>query len=431
MMQFVLTANSPGEVATWVTPTVRALRRRAPKARIIVFIVPCAFATGAETDAVRALREVDEVYGPRTYWRIALGGKLPSGLMAPGGPGALLYLGGDFMHAVRLARRLRLPALAYVERGTSWMPSFHELLVPDADVQERVRRGRESPENIRVVGNLMVDAVQPTSERGQAMAKFGLDPQRPVLAVFPGSRPYEIVFSLPFLLRAVEIVREHIPNLQTIISLSAFADASVLRGRSVRKLQGTALRVAEARERGGWDVTTAGGVRAFAVQGAPYDVMQTADLAVTLPGSNTAEMAAAGLPMVVVLPLNLAEKVPLPGAAQYVEKLPIVGKRLKRRLVRQRAGQMRFVSWPNRKAGVHLVPEVRGDLAPDDVARAVLELFRDPTGRARMAEQLRHVIGSPGAAARVAQRLVAASGAGHTANGSTVSDRFEDGGETT
>src|SRR5690554_7637254 len=87
------------------------------------------------------------------------------------------------------------------------------------------------------------------------------------------------------------------------------------------------------RSGGRWRVTTQRGLTAVAVQGRPYDVMGAADMALTVPGSNTAEMAAAGLPMVVVLPMNLVEKIPLPGAAQYAERLPLVGKRLKRNLV--------------------------------------------------------------------------------------------------
>lgn len=418
-MHFVITANSPGEVSTWLTPTAQALKQRAPHATISVYIVPCAFAAGTETGVVRALPDVDYVYSPRDYWRVALGGRPPALTVdavaderreegAPATSGALLYLGGDLMHAVRLARRLRLPALAYVERGSRWTKSFQQLLVPDERAQQRVLGRGESPERVLVVGDLMLDAVRPTYGRDESLQRFGLDPDEPVVAVFPGSRPYEIEFSLPFLLRAMEDVRADLPGLQCIISLSAFAAPSVLHGRSAAALDGTTLHV-EPRQ-SGWRVRTGGGLTAVAVQGLPYDVMQVADLALTLPGSNTAEMAAAGLPMVVTLPLNLAEKIPLPGAAQYIEKVPIWGKRWKRALVRQRAGQMDFVAWPNRKAGTAVVPEVRGTLRPADVAGAVYELLTDEQRRGRMRGALQDVMGPPGAAGRVAERLLAVAG---------------------
>lgn len=419
-MQFVITANSPGEVATWLTPTAKALNERAPGSTISVYIVPCAFAAGTETDVVQALPEVDHVYSPRDYWRIAFGGRPPAPVAVDdvrGGdlrrgnpPGALLYLGGDLMHAVRLARRLRLPALAYVERGSRWTKSFFQLLVPDDQAKQRLLRRGERPDRVLVVGDLMLDAVQPTCSRAEALQRFGLDPGLPVVAVFPGSRPYEIEFSLPFLLRAIERVQADVPGLQCVISLSAFASPAVLHGRRTDALAGTALEVRQ--RQFGWRVTTDGGLAALAVQGMPYDVMQVADVALTLPGSNTAEMAAAGLPMVVTLPLNLADKIPLPGAAHYIEKVPIWGKSWKRALVRQRAGQMAFVAWPNRKAGTAVVPEVRGVLQPADVARAVGELLLDRPGRLRMREQLREIMGSAGAAGRVADRLLDVAGGG-------------------
>src|SRR5690554_7711422 len=44
------------------------------------------------------------------------------------------------------------------------------------------------------------------------------------------------------------------------------------------------------RSGGRWRVTTQRGLTAVAVQGRPYDVMGAADMALTVPGSNTAEM---------------------------------------------------------------------------------------------------------------------------------------------
>lgn len=424
MKHFVLTANSPGEVATWLTPTVRALRRHQPDARITVFIVPCAFAAGTETDVVARLTEVDDVYGPKDYWRIALGGAFPQSWPrndrsednVPSDPGgAVLYLGGDLVHALRLARRLRYPALAYIERGSRWTKSFHELLVADTEARDRVIRQGENGERISVVGNLMVDAVAPALSRRDALARFALQEDAPIVAVFPGSRPYEIRLALPFLLRGLEEAMPVIGDMQVVVSLSSFVDTSVLEGRPVVGLEGARLDVRPASDGEGWTVRTDGGITARVVQGMPYDVMQVADVALTLPGSNTAEMAGAGLPMIVVLPLNLAERIPLPGAAQYVEKLPFFGRRLKSHLVRQRAAQMPFVAWPNRKAQKPVVPEVRGDLVPADVAQAVAELLQDEGKRHWMGGAVRDILGPGGAADRIVQRTVLAATRGSPA----------------
>src|SRR5690606_21479958 len=112
LMEFVLTANSPGEVSTWLAPVVRALREKTPGARISVFLVPCAFATGAEKAVVAAMPGVDRAFGPGEYWRHALAVPAVRGFEREG---AVLFLGGDPVHALWLGRRLGLPALAYME----------------------------------------------------------------------------------------------------------------------------------------------------------------------------------------------------------------------------------------------------------------------------------------------------------------------------
>ncbi len=96
-----------------------------------MFLVPCAFATGAEVDVVRAMPEADRVFGPGDYWRVALGWRGlsgPTGAARPAPP--LLYLGGDLVHAAVLARRLRVPAAGLrgagqpLERGRSGKCSY-------------------------------------------------------------------------------------------------------------------------------------------------------------------------------------------------------------------------------------------------------------------------------------------------------------------
>lgn len=407
-MELVFTANSPGEVATWLAPTLRAVKERMPEATATVFLVPCAFATGAEIDVVRAMPEADRAFGPGDYWRVALGLRRFRWARGSRPPrAALLYLGGDLIHAAVLARRLRIPALAYVERGGSWMRWFREVLVPDERARQSVlRRGLEAAK-VDVVGNLMVDAVRGGVSRTEAAASWGLDPEKPIIAVFPGSRRYEIELTLHFFLRAVELLRTDHPDVQCVISLSPFVTPEVLRSPGEAAVAGTRTTVTAAGSH--WIVTTGRGVEAVAVQGRPYAVMGAADMALTVPGSNTAEMAAAGLPMVVALPLNLAEKIPLPGAAQYVEKLPGVGERWKRSLVHRRAEAMPFVAWPNRKAGELIVPEVRGILQPEDVALEAVQLLKDGRRRQAMSDRLRQVMGPTGAAERVAARLMAAA----------------------
>lgn len=412
-MEFVLTANSPGEVSTWLAPVVRVLREEAPAARISVFLVPCAFATGAEAAVVAGMPGVDRVFSPAQYWRHALALRAARGFARRG---AVLFLGGDPVHAVWLGRRLGLPVFAYLERGTRFGRSFQRIFVPDGRARERVlRRGAEA-ERVEVVGDLMVDAVRPRRDADGVRALLGLDARRPVVAVFPGRRRYELRQALPFLLRAAEILWEDQRDLQFVLGLAPFVSPGAVDGQPVSALDGTPVSLEPLEEPPGqrWRAVTGRGLVVPALRGAPYDVMQVADLALTIPGSNTAEMAAMGVPMVVALPLNLAETIPLPGLAHYLERVPVVGRRWKRALVLRRHQRTPFVALPNRKAGQLIVPEVRGILRPEDVALEAARLLRDAQARESMGAALRAAMGPPGAAHRIAAQLLHAVSPGES-----------------
>jgi hypothetical protein len=58
--------------------------------------------------------------------------------------------------------------------------------------------------------------------------------------------------------------------------------------------------------------------------------LQRATIAVTIPGTNTLELGIAGVPSVVMLPLNRPEIIPLEGPGHWLSLLPLVGVPLKR-----------------------------------------------------------------------------------------------------
>jgi lipid-A-disaccharide synthase len=80
-------------------------------------------------------------------------------------------------------------------------------------------------------------------------------------------------------------------------------------------------------------VETDGGLRIQAYRGRQYDLMSVSDLAITIPGTNTVELSFFGVPMVVALPLNHPERIPLEGLVGLIGNLPKLGKEVKRRIL--------------------------------------------------------------------------------------------------
>ena len=134
--EIVFTVNSPGEVSTWLAPTVAALRQLDTGVHVSVHILPCLYASGTEAEVIRGMPGVDSVVTPGESWRYILRGRLPAG-WKPRGRGAVVFLGGEMLLAARLARRLGYPAAAYTQGHVVSSRDFARFFVP--------REGRRAP----------------------------------------------------------------------------------------------------------------------------------------------------------------------------------------------------------------------------------------------------------------------------------------------
>jgi len=400
----VLVANGPGELYTWVRPVLRELRSRTPATRVGISLIPCQFASGHETSIARGFG-ADVVTSPAQYLRATATGGLPAGLERSGaadGAGFVLSLGGNAGMAVSLARRLGLRAYRYsFEPG--WTRGLSALFVPDERVARRARRSGASAGRVQVVGNLVADAVQL-----DAPAK---NPGSPHVVLFPGSRDGFSVHLIPFFIALVDRLAAALPHARFVWPVSRMlTDATIIDGIAGRE---AATLGGVAGERDGDRVLTPGGA---AIEMVPeeerYAHMRAADLAVTIPGTNTLELGVAGVPSVVLLPLNRPEVIPLEGAGHWLGLVPGVGRYLKRYAVRLWVeGLSTPVSLPNRFTGEDLMLELSGRLEADAVAERTLALWRDHADRERRRQRLHATMPRPGAAATLLDAILADLGA--------------------
>ena len=424
-LDIIITANSPGEVATWLTPAIKALRERLSSAEFTVFIPPCTFASGREEAVVAALPGVERTFNRRQLLSFILTGKgLPD--FEPGPSGVVLFLGGDLVYAALLARRLGYPAFAYTEGRVQWLNYFSGFLLPHDQARTKALKAGAPGDKLYVVGDLMLDAIEMHWAKADLYDTLRLDANRPVIALFPGSRPQEFKHVLPMLLRSAEIIARDLRAVQFVLGVSPFITEMLLKetlAHPSSALEGTGGElmgawtgddsVAVSRAAGKsslghvWHLKTWAGLELPAVQGWQYDVMGLASLAITIPGSNTAEMAALGLPMLVVTPLNKPESIPLEGIPGLVGGVPLVGTLIKRRAVLAAAKRVQYTALPNRRAQSQIVPELKGELHPEDVAIAVGNLMRNPEKMRTMSKQLKQVMGKPGAARIMAETIAA------------------------
>jgi lipid-A-disaccharide synthase len=223
---------------------------------------------------------------------------------------------------------------------------------------------REAGVPVSFVGHPLLDLVHPGRSRSQERARLGLDPDRPLVALLPGSRRNEISTLLPPLLEAVAILRSEFRDLQAMLLVAPTTNRAEMeaRLRALPKASPPPVLVSDDR----------------------YDAVAAADLALVASGTATLETALLGVPMVIVYRMN-----PLSYA-------------LARRL-----SDLNQIGMPNLIAARPVVPELvqercRGEVIAAE-ARAILT---DPARMAQMRAGLLEVrgrLGSPGAIGRVAR----------------------------
>ncbi|MBC7189850.1 hypothetical protein H5U35_06520 [Candidatus Aerophobetes bacterium] len=153
-------------------------------------------------------------------------------------------------------------------------------------------------------------------------------------------------------------------------------------------------------------IGTSSGLEVRVISSCRYTAMGMSDLALTIPGTNTAELACLGIPMLVVLPLQMPEFIPLDGIAGMTGNIPYFGKLIKRAVVKKCARRIKFISLPNIQAEREIIPEMRGDISPEKVAEKAVEVLQDKKRCKIMSDNLKAAMGEGGAALKMAQAVI-------------------------
>lgn len=391
-LQIIVTVNGPGEVASWLHPFATALKQRLPSARLCVAVVPCVFSAGSELAVVKSLPYVDASCSVSQTMDLIWRNRLPEGFRK-NVPGFVLHLGGDTIFAVLIARRLRQPCLAYAERPLALGWAFDKVFysgfekLPSKDAMADV------------VGEMMVDAARLRCP-DRRPARSG----RLAVGLYPGSRDYLAKYMLPFYAAVAERVAETMPEIDWMLGKSDFLSAEFLRAippvNDGRPIEGVDLEWREADGRS--FLVTPRGLR-IEVANAGRTAAR-ANVALTLPGTNTAELSALGVPMIVTVPTWQAEIAPMPGLAGHIGRLPLVGKYIKRGLGHLILRRIRYMSHPNRRSNRMVVPEIVGHITAAQIAEAVVAALAADTRR--LEEELRAIMGPAGASQRLVAGLV-------------------------
>jgi len=392
--ELILAGNGPGELAGWVRPIARAARAAAKQSqrdlRITLALVPTQFAGGQEAQVVQTWDLFDRILDPARCVRLAMGfGALPVALQT-----AVVHLGGDLWISARLAKHLRRPVCALTDTTAiaHRHHSFAQIFSTTESLAARLVSQGVPPEKIVVSGDPRADvfaelanARPPHAPRGETSGN-----KHYTLTMLPGSRDRFFRYLAPFFADiAGELASIHPEMTFQIITSPFLSHQLVERTQHVVAQSWPHLHIEWVREP------------------LPIALART-DLALTIPGTTTLELAMAGIPFAVVLPTLRIEAIPAEGVLEWVGRVPGIGRLVKTVAFHRYFARPRFVALPNIRAGRALVPEWIGRWTPRELANRLADLLHNPDQRAAMATALRKEHGATtGASMIVATRACA------------------------
>lgn len=405
-VDILILSNAPGELATWVKPTVRSLRDQLgndrAQVRISVVLSPCPNASGQEAEIARSYEEVDRVQAADQFFPFLLWGKTTEHWEWRD-RGVVIFLGGDQFFPVVIGKRLGYRTVIYAEWEARWHRWIDRFGVMRPEIVDRAPA--QFAHKLTVVGDLM-------AEVRSHPASFTLHPSEELIGLLPGSKPAKLAQGVPLVCAIVEHLRRDRPQTRFVIPvaptitpeiLATYADSTQnpivpLMGNVSAKLVNADRPYLETQNGDRIELWQSKTERVPV-----YELLSQCRLCLTTVGANTAELGSLAVPMIVLLPTQQLDAMRawdgLPG---LLVNLPGVGSSLAKVINAAMIKRLGLLAWPNIWAKEMIVPELVGRLEPKQIADLALDYLNHPEKLTEMHDRLCEVRGEPGAANKLA-----------------------------
>lgn len=418
--ELILAGNGPGELAGWIRPTAEAAKAAArtngQPVRLTLALLPTQFAGGTELDTARSWNLFDRILPPGDCLRLAAG----VGSLEVSPHAVLVHLGGDPWLSGRLADRLRIPACAFSETPliATRHRRFGRILVPtDAHAAALQARGVPAAK-ISVTGDPRAArpalarrlALNPSVSSGSGRAQnpsAASDPAQTdvpetaashppeVLMLLPGSRDRLFSAAMALFGEIAAAVRAIRPGIDAAVIVSPFVSQTALvaaRQDAERRWPTLPLR---------W------------ITGDPWPELARATFAVSVPGTTTLELAAAGIPFAAVVHLDYIGVAAVEGPLEWIARATGLHRLIKRMVLDRYLRRAGYLALPNQRAGREIVPEWIGRWTAEEVANRLNTLLDAPDALAAMSAALAQLyerdVGAPSAIVAAAMEAAGAA----------------------
>lgn len=404
----LILSNGPGEVTTWVRPVVKSLRQilgnDPTQVRISVILSPCPNATGKEVAIARDYPEVDRVQGAEHFPQFLFRGKTVENWDWRE-RGVVLFLGGDQVFTVVISKRLGYRSVTYAEWDARWWRWIDRFGIMKPELLQKVPQ--QYHPKFTVVGDLMADVAQ---DKSSNVFSNSIDSEKQIIGLLPGSKAAKLAQGLPLSLAIADYLHIQKPQTKFIIPVAPTLDLSALakfadpqKNPVLKMVNGSPATLIKQNDQD-YLQTEQGLLVELHREYPAHNILTQCQICITTVGANTAELAALGVPMIVLIPMQQLDAMRswdgLPG---ILVRLPGVGSAFANLINGYILRQGRLFAWPNIWAKAAIVPELVGNLTAAQVGDLVIDYLDHPEKLQQMSDRLQQVRGLPGAAMKLAE----------------------------
>ncbi len=377
----VIVTNGPGELSTWVRPVVDELikitnsqEKNRFDLSLRLVLVPCPNATGGEFKVAKSWNKFELITKSKNFWKLLI---RPSFYGHWPKKGIVLFLGGDQFWSVLLAKRLGYINITYAEWISRWPKWTDKIAAMNESVKKLIPKKYRS--KCKVIGDLMADI--------KITRKIDFQNQeKKYIALLPGSKKTKLSVGVPFFLEMADNIAKKNNNINFIIPIAPTTNKDEYLffqsdKNPIAKYYQSKIKKFQKIKHSLFDhvIETSKNTKIFLVEKHPaYEILKECDLAITTVGANTAELAAIGLPMIVVLPtqhLNVMNA--WDGIFGILGRISFINKFLTLLVKHWYLKTNKFFAWPNIKAKKLIVPERIGNISPKQIAKEALSLIKN------------------------------------------------------
>ena len=398
----IIITNGPGELSTWVKPLVDNLDKLNNSSNksdrlnfsLNLILVPCPNANGTEYGVAKSWNKFELITEANTFWQLLIRpykyAKWPK-------KGIVIFLGGDQLWSVLLAKRLGYINITYAEWIARWPRWNYIIAAMNRKVKKRVPRKYRY--KCRVIGDLMADI---TNNKEKTFNRKGEE----LIALLPGSKKAKLLVGIPYFLEIADHIHSKNKNIKIIIPIAPTTSISEYlffqsNKNPIAKYYSSKIKKINPIKNSNFNyiIETSNNTKIYLIKKHPcFEVLKSCTLAITTVGANTAELSALTLPMIVVLPTqHLGVMKAWDGILGIIGKINIINKLVTFIIKKWYLKKKKFFAWPNIKANRLIVPERIGNVSPEQIANEALFLVKNKKYLKKQKENLSKQRGQTGA----------------------------------